>query len=107
MRHVVTRSLGTDPPPDVDTWLFPPRANDIFVVCSDGLTNEVEEADIARIVREATTPGDAAALLVGAALDQGARDNVTTIVVRVDGEAVDDDTLVDTIPRAIRLEDLQ
>lgn len=106
LRNVVTRSLGTNPMPEMDTWLFPPRTGDAFVVCSDGLTNEVEDDEIARIVRDAATPADAAAMLVGAALDSGARDNVTTVVVRIDDGTVEDDTLVSTMPRAIRLEDM-
>lgn len=83
LRNVVTRSLGMDPPPGIDTWLFPPHPEDTFVVCSDGLTNEVSEHDIARIVSTAT-PADAVAQLITAALQHGARDNVTAIVVRLD-----------------------
>lgn len=106
LRNVVTRSLGTDPAPDVDTWLFPPHIGDLFVICSDGLTNEVSETDIARIAVEAATPGDAAAHLVSAALDHGARDNVTTVVVRVDGAPDEEnDTIVSTRPRKTLEED--
>jgi protein phosphatase len=47
LRNIVTRSLGTDPAPDVDVWIFPPSAADAFVVCSDGLTNELSDDEIA------------------------------------------------------------
>lgn len=100
LRNVVTRSLGMDPPPRIDTWLSPPHAGDTFLVCSDGLTNEVSESEITQIVGAAETPQKAADDLVNAALKQGARDNVTIIVVRTNGDTTDvDDTLVDTRPR--------
>lgn len=106
LRNVVTRSLGMDPLPGIDTWLSPPHTGDIFLVCSDGLTNEVTEPEIARIIGSAETPQVAADNLIGAALEQGARDNVTTIVVRMEGAPTDvGDALVSTRPRKSLEED--
>jgi protein phosphatase len=97
-RHVVTRSLGTDPPPAPDIWMLPVVEGERFLVCSDGLPLEVREADIAAILGGGTAQ-DAADRLVEAALNAGGRDNVSAVVVDVpragDGDKVD----VATAPR--------
>jgi len=82
-RHVVTRALGggggDDPEPDFFPLTF--GAGDRVLVCSDGLTGEVDDARIAEILRTRPDPQDAADHLVAAALVAGGRDNVTVIVV--------------------------
>ena len=81
LRNVVTRSLGTDPSPAADLWVLPAEPGDVFVVCSDGLTNEVSEADIAAVVTAADDAQQAADTLVARAVDAGGRDNVSVIVI--------------------------
>ncbi len=54
-----------------------------FLLCSDGLTNEVSNDDIARILAEFEDPQQAAQELVNAANHNGGRDNITTVVVDV------------------------
>lgn len=99
-RNVVTRSLGSDPAPTPDTWLFPPTDQDRFLVCSDGLTGEVDDAAIAGVLREHPEPGPAAGALLEKALAAGGRDNIAVIVVNL--ESATDHRLVDadTAPRA-------
>lgn len=80
-RNVVTRSLGSHPAPVADIWVFPPTAGDRFLVCSDGLTTEVEDADIARTLFEVTDPQAAADELVRQANEAGGHDNITAVVV--------------------------
>lgn len=104
LRHVVTRSLGTSPMPDIDMWIFPPHRGDEFVICSDGLTNEVADVEIREISTRSGSAAQAAQDLVAAALEHGARDNVTTVVVRVADQHVEDDALVNTTPRKSLLE---
>ena len=58
-----------------------PSAHERFVICSDGLSGEVDDAAIAATVRQAATPKEAAESLLQQALDGGGRDNVTVIVV--------------------------
>jgi len=82
-RNVVTRSLGSDPAPVPDIWVLPPRVGDRFVICSDGLTTEVEDADIARVMFDGDDPQRAADELVRRANESGGRDNVTVIVVHL------------------------
>jgi len=60
-----------------------------LLLCSDGLTSEVDAADIAKIVMGSGTPQETADALVAQALSAGGRDNVTTIVVDVVGVGED------------------
>ena len=46
LRNVVTRSLGSEPAPVVDVWVFPPHPGERFVICSDGLSGELTLARI-------------------------------------------------------------
>ena len=87
LRNVITRSLGSDPAPAVDTWVLPPTAGERFVVCSDGLSNELDDGKIMLVVRDQADPQVAADQLVGAAVRAGGRDNVSVVVVAV--ESVD------------------
>lgn len=92
-RNIVTRALGIEPTVRVDTWVLPLVQGDRYVLCSDGLVDEVEDRDIAGLLAEHSNPQEAADALVAAANLNGGRDNTTVIVVDVlDG----DDPLPDT-----------
>ncbi|HET6966640.1 MAG TPA: protein phosphatase 2C domain-containing protein [Ornithinibacter sp.] len=99
LRNVITRSLGSDPAPAVDTWVLPPTSGERFVICSDGLSNELDDQEIMLVVRKYADPQIAADQLVGAAVRAGGRDNVSVVVVAVDSEEDDGDD-ADTAPRA-------
>lgn len=79
-RNVVTRAIGVDLDPDPDLWLFPTLASDTFLICSDGLTKELDDSAISAVLAmEADdSPADR---LVEAALVAGGADNVTVVVV--------------------------
>lgn len=81
LRHVITRSLGLDPAPVVDTWLLPVEAGDLYLACSDGLTGELTDDEIAALLAEAPGLQEAADALVAAAVDAGGRDNVTVVLI--------------------------
>ena len=80
-RNIVTRSLGRDPMGMVDTWELAPEAGDVFLVCSDGLSNELSSEQIRAVLAERTDAQSAADELVRQAVAAGGRDNVTAIVV--------------------------
>lgn len=80
-RHVVTRIVGRDPLAPVDTWVFPPYPGERFVLCTDGLTNELDLPHIRIILESNPDPQTAAAILVQEAVRAGGRDNVTVVVV--------------------------
>jgi len=75
-RNVVTRSLGSDPGPAPDLWLVPPAPGDRYLVCSDGLTGELEDPVIAELLAANPDPQAAADQLVVRALAAGGNDNV-------------------------------
>ena len=82
-RNVVTRALGVEEPLLVDAWELVPVTGDRYLLCSDGLNNELSDAEIEEILDEAADPRQAAHELVQAACDAGGRDNVTVVVVDV------------------------
>ena len=64
-RNIVTRCLGRDPLEPVDSWVFPPHAGERFLLCTDGLTNELRDPTIARILGDGDDPQAIADRLVG------------------------------------------
>jgi PPM family protein phosphatase len=80
-RHVLTNALGgysADVEVDTDLWQL--EDGDRLLLCSDGLTDLVDDGTIANILGEAAQSSDACERLVQRALDSGGRDNVTVIV---------------------------
>lgn len=82
-RHILTRALGISSGVDVDLWELHLRQGDRILLCSDGLTNEVDSDQIASFLGQVSDPAGAARALVKAALDHGGNDNVTVVVVDV------------------------
>jgi serine/threonine protein phosphatase PrpC len=85
-RHIITRALGIDPEVQVDAWEAPPGPGDRYLICSDGLFNEVDDGQIAAVLTGTEDPQQAADTLVRLANAAGGRDNVSVIVVDVVGE---------------------
>ena len=83
-RSVITRALGTDPDVDADTFQVEPRTGDVYVLCSDGLTDMVSDDEILRLVRESSGLDSAAKALVKAANRSGGEDNVTVVLFAVE-----------------------
>lgn len=79
-RNIITRALGSDDTVDPDIELWPVREGTSFLVCTDGLTRELTDDQIARFLSSGSD--DPAAQLVTAAVAAGGHDNVTVIVVR-------------------------
>jgi protein phosphatase len=99
-RNVVTRALGLEGHVVVDRWVEEPVVGARYLACSDGLTGEVADAEIAALVGATDDPQRAADALLEAALAAGGRDNVSVVlvsVVGVDGGATAAET--DTNPR--------
>jgi protein phosphatase len=86
-RNLVTRALGVDPAVEVEVNDYEVRSGDIVLLCSDGLNEMVEDADIALTLR--TMGGNlalAADQLVHMTNTNGGRDNVSVILIRVVGD---------------------
>jgi len=98
-RNVITRALGAQDDVRADFRYIPVTLHDRVLVCSDGLTGELTDAQITTILLEQPDPERAAGHLVNAAIQAGGRDNITVVVVDVTG--VDHETLgSSTAPRA-------
>ncbi len=83
-RNIVTRALGIEPSVRVDSWTMPIIRGDRFVLCSDGLVDEITDDAISEILTAHPDDPDAAAqALVDAANDAGGRDNITVVIVDV------------------------
>ena len=85
-RNIITRSLGQREPLQADLWLLPPAASERFVVCSDGLNSEIDDAAIKAGLLAHPGAQEAADALVDAALEAGGRDNVSVIVVNASAD---------------------
>jgi len=85
-RNIITRSLGTKPDVDIDFFQRKVQSGDVLVLCCDGLSNEVEDDEIARIV-SASSAQETAQKLIDLANQRGGPDNITTIIVRI-GEVI-------------------
>ncbi len=81
MKNVLIQAVGAIPELFIDKDNFKVERGDIFLLCTDGLTNMVEDATIAEILKTAQSPADA---LIRAALEAGGKDNVSVIVAGVD-----------------------
>lgn len=83
LRNVVTRVIGVEADVDVDWWERPAVPGERYLLCSDGLFNEVSDTRIAATLRLLADPFEAARALVVLANDGGGRDNITCVVVDV------------------------
>lgn len=102
--HMLTRSLGPVDKIEPDCWwhrssLLP---NDVFLICSDGLYNLVEEEEFVQIVNNSKNLEDSCKELVKLANDRGGIDNITVILIRVNSKyrplgSSDEEVLTDTI----------
>jgi len=86
-RNILTRALGIDPNVMVDSWEVLPVVGDRYLICSDGLFNEVDDNRLAATLRRLADPGEAAKELVRLANEAGGRDNITCVVVDVVDDA--------------------
>lgn len=85
-RHVLSQCLGRKDLMQIDVREVELQEGDRLLLCSDGLTEEVDDLDIQAILGASDTPEKAAADLVQTAKDNGGSDNVTVIVIGAESE---------------------
>ncbi len=83
-RHILTRALGVTDEVATDLWRIRPVTGDRYLLCSDGLTNEIDDHQIAEVLDAVSDRQRAADLLVQAARTHGGSDNITVVVVDVE-----------------------
>jgi protein phosphatase len=93
-RNIVTRVLGVQESPVPDFWVFPPSLGERFLICSDGLSGELDDHIIAQLLALDAEPHEVARMLVEAANLAGGRDNISVIVVDVAGADAAEQTAV-------------
>lgn len=81
LSNVITRAVGSTEQLDIDVRTLPVLPGDVYLLCSDGLTKMLSDADIASLLTGTDLEAAVRALIQGA-LDKGAHDNVTVIVVQ-------------------------
>lgn len=96
-RNVITRAVGGAGGFEPDFWLLPPVPGERLLICSDGLTNELDDAAIRAVLDAEADPQAAVDALLQGALDAGGHDNVSVVVVDV--RSVPGDVEVSTQPR--------
>ena len=111
-RNVITRAVGAEDLVDADVWLLPIGGAQSFVLCSDGLTKELDDTAIARLLAEygsdgAAHPATIADALVDAANRAGGKDNITVVVLdcSIEGAHLDDDNTNERSLLAAHLEE--
>jgi len=85
LRNVITRALGTQPSVEPDLYPVVAEAGDIFLLCSDGLTGEVPDAQIESLLAAEAPLTELCANLVEAANLAGGHDNITCLLVQAEG----------------------
>ena len=106
-RSVITRAVGTDPDVDVDAFTIEAEDGDVFLLCSDGLSDMVSDVDILELVDH--NRGDleqAVRSLVQFANSEGGEDNITAVAFRIsaDAEPAVEDTV--TMPALVEADEL-
>ncbi|MGA3354922.1 MAG: Stp1/IreP family PP2C-type Ser/Thr phosphatase [Acidimicrobiales bacterium] len=101
-KHILTRALGIEPDIDTDCWELDLEPGSRVLLCSDGLTNELGEQEIAEVLLDQDDLEAAASELVRLALQRGGIDNVTVVVLEVvagESSAVSDEVVL--LPEAL------
>jgi serine/threonine protein phosphatase PrpC len=83
-RSIITRALGAEPGVEADSRTWPARADDVYLICSDGLTSMIPEAQVAQVITSAESLAVAGRTLIDAANDAGGRDNITVVLFRLE-----------------------
>lgn len=101
LKNVVTRALGGDADVEVDVRDWPVEPGDLFLLCSDGLTTMLSDAEILERLRSASRLEEACGRLVRDANARGGFDNVSVVLLRVESDPEaqesDDETVDQTV----------
>ncbi|MBQ3407047.1 MAG: Stp1/IreP family PP2C-type Ser/Thr phosphatase [Lachnospiraceae bacterium] len=85
-KNIITRAVGATPYVDIDFFDYKVEPGGMILMCSDGLSNMVEDEDIRRILRRTDPIEDKARVLVETANENGGKDNIAVILVEPDSD---------------------
>lgn len=80
--NIITRCLGSEPEVEVDIFSQEVQAGDALILCTDGLSGMVRDDELREIVQE-LAPEESVNRLIERANEEGGKDNITAVVVRV------------------------
>ena len=86
-KNVITRALGMQDQVVVDIQHDEPKPNDVYCLCSDGLSGMVTDEEILRIVATAPDIGEACRTLIAKANEHGGEDNITAVLIKIEEQA--------------------
>ena len=101
-RSVITRALGPEANVQVDVDIFPAKAGDLFLLCSDGLTSMVHEPKLRPLFDDTDSLETLGKRLIDAANAAGGRDNITVILFRLEAVEGTDERGAPSRPRPSR-----
>jgi serine/threonine protein phosphatase PrpC len=83
-KNIITRAIGTEPSVEVSIGISEFYENDLFMMCSDGLSDLLSPTMIENILKKAVDLRDTVDQLIDAAIERGGKDNVTAVLMRVE-----------------------
>jgi protein phosphatase len=87
-KNILTRAIGTQMDVEAEIHIAPVSPHDIYLMCSDGLTDQVSDDEITEILKAAGNIESATTRLVEKAKERGGLDNVTVVIVKTDEENI-------------------
>ncbi len=103
-KNVITRALGMQDQVAVDLQGDDAQIGDVYVLCSDGLSGMIDDAEICQVVNGSHDLEEACRRLVALANEHGGEDNITALIVRVENDA-EPQRFSDTLPIVERKDD--
>ena len=82
-KNLITRVIGTDPAVDADTFEFTVRKDTFILLCTDGLTNMLDEQEILQEVSQDGDPAEYCERLIASANRKGGDDNITVVLIQI------------------------
>ncbi len=89
-KNVITKALGAEPTVEPDFFQVEVQKDDIFIICTDGLYDEVEKGEMIEVLNEEQSMSDVCTELINRANKNGGRDNITVICLKVTEEDIDE-----------------
>ncbi len=88
-KNIITRALGATPDVDVDFFDYQVPVDGMMLMCSDGLSNMVEDSEIERIISRSSTLQEKTEALIGTANENGGKDNIAVVMIKPDADEVE------------------
>lgn len=83
-KNIITKAIGTEPNVDPEVETKKIRSGDLFLICSDGLSDLLTSEEISAVLDKAPSLKKAAETLIMRANDRGGRDNITVVIIKVE-----------------------